>query len=300
MEEINLVDLFRYYVKKIYIIILMVILFGLVGYYYINNIKVPMFHGSTTIILVQKSSGSSYETQNELSINEKLVSTYSELIKSRRILNQVISNLKLKMETDELVNLISVSSASETSIIKVTVSNENNKLACDIANNIAEVFKKEVTKIYDLENITIIDKAIVEDEPYNINFIKQMLIFTVSGLVLSCGIIFLMFYFDSSVKNKKDVESRLGLPVLGEIPVAKRLINNVSNKKSIPVSIMVNEDDFNNIDKVNSKSNKNSKDNKDNESNVDIKKKSTKKRSTSKKGTKKKTNTSTDNVKEGE
>lgn len=280
MEEINLSDLFRYYLKKIHIIILMVLLVALIGYYYVKEIQVPMYHGTTTIILVQKSSGSASETQNELTVNEKLVSTYSELIKSRRILKQVIDGLKLKMEVDELASDITVTSASETSIIKVTVSNKNNKMASKIANKIADVFKDEVTKIYDLENVTIIDKAIVEDDAYNVNLVKQMLIFIAGGMVLSCGIVFVMFYFDGSVKSKKDVEEGLGLPVLGEIPVARRLTKN-HNKEVMPVSIMVNDEEFNNIDKVS----KSSKSTLEDDSKKKTKKTTTKKKSSSKKST---------------
>ena len=227
MEELNLMDLLKYYLKKSYIIILMTILVALMGYYYVEEIQVPMYHGTTTIILIQKNNGATtaYETQNELTISEKLVSTYSELIKSRRILSQVIQNLKLDLTESELAKNITVISASDTSIIKITVSDANKKKAVEIANQIAKVFKAAIIKIYDLENVTIIDEAIVEDIPYNVNLVKQMLIFTCLGLVLSCGIVFVMYYFDGTVKNKKEVEEKLKLPVLGEVPVAKKLLN---------------------------------------------------------------------------
>ena len=203
MEELNLMDLLKYYLKKSYIIILMTILVALMGYYYVEEIQVPMYHGTTTIILVQKNNGATtaYETQNELTISEKLVSTYSELIKSRRILSQVNQNLKLDLTESELAKNITVTSASDTSIIKITVSDANKKKAVEIANQIAKVFKAEIIKIYDLENVTIIDEAIVEDIPYNVNLVKQMLIFTCLGLVLSCGIVFIMYYFDGTVKR---------------------------------------------------------------------------------------------------
>lgn len=254
MEELNLMDLLKYYLKKSYIIILMTILVALIGYYYVEEIQVPMYHGTTTIILVQKNNGATtaYETQNELTINEKLVSTYSELIKSRRILSQVIQNLKLDLTESELAKNITVTSASDTSIIKITVSDANKKKAVEIANQIAKVFKAEIIKIYDLENVTIIDEAIVEDIPYNVNLVKQMLIFTCLGLVLSCGIVFVMYYFDGTVKNKKEVEEKLKLPVLGEVPVAKKLLNQKNKEEKeihIQNNLTVADEEFEKIDK---------------------------------------------------
>ena len=254
MEELNLIDLLKYYLKKSYIIILMTILVALMGYYYVEEIQVPMYHGTTTIILVQKNNGATtaYETQNELTISEKLVSTYSELIKSRRILSQVIQNLKLDLTESELTKNITVTSASDTSIIKITVSDANKNKAVEIANQIAKVFKAEIIKIYDLENVTIIDEAIVEDIPYNVNLVKQMLIFTCLGLVLSCGIVFVMYYFDGTVKNKKEVEEKLKLPVLGEVPVAKKLLNQKNKEEKeihIQNNLTVAAEEFAKIDK---------------------------------------------------
>lgn len=250
MEELNLMDLLKYYLKKSYIIILMTILVALMGYYYVEEIQVPMYHGT----LVQKNNGATtaYETQNELTISEKLVSTYSELIKSRRILSQVIQNLKLDLTESELAKNITVISASDTSIIKITVSDANKKKAVEIANQIAKVFKAAIIKIYDLENVTIIDEAIVEDIPYNVNLVKQMLIFTCLGLVLSCGIVFVMYYFDGTVKNKKEVEEKLKLPVLGEVPVAKKLLNQKNKEEKeihIQNNLTVADEEFEKIDK---------------------------------------------------
>lgn len=233
MEELNLTELLRYYLKKSPIIILTTILALLIGYLYIEEFQVPLYHGTTTIILVQKNEGevSSAITQNELTVNEKLVSTYSQIIKSRRVLDQVIDSLELDTTTSSLAEDITVTSVSETSIIKVSVSNEDNKEAVKIANKIAEVFKEEVSKIYNLENISVIDEATIEKTPYNINVPKQMIIYALVGIVLSCGVIFIMFYFDNTIKSKKEIESKLNLPVLGEIPVAKKLTLEESKRR---------------------------------------------------------------------
>ena len=49
MEELNLMDLLKYYLKKSYIIILMTILVALMGYYYVEEIQVPMYHGTLVL-----------------------------------------------------------------------------------------------------------------------------------------------------------------------------------------------------------------------------------------------------------
>ena len=225
MEEINIIELLDYYLKKLPIIIVVTLLMLIGGLIYTTNIKTPLYHGTTTIILVQKQDGSenSAVTQNELSVNQKLVTTYSEIIKSRRVLETVISSLKLDKTPKSLAKNITVTSVSDTSIIKVTVSDPSNKQASLIANEVATVFKQEISKIYNLENISVIDNAIIEKEPYNISILKETVIFGLIGLIATCGIIFIIYYFDNTIKNKKEIEEKLHLAVLGEIPVATKL-----------------------------------------------------------------------------
>ncbi|MEE3342821.1 MAG: Wzz/FepE/Etk N-terminal domain-containing protein [Bacilli bacterium] len=228
MEEINLKDLFNYYVKRIPIIIIVTTIALIIGLIYSTKIQVPMYHGTTTIILVQKQSDkdTSYAYQNELNINEKLVATYSQIIKSRRVLEQVINNLKLETTPKELAEDINVTAVTDTSIIKVSVSNKDNKEAVMIANGVADVFKKEISNIYNLENVSIVDNAVIEDKPYNVNILKELLIAGLAGIVLSCGVLFIIYYFDNTIKTKTDIEEMVGLAVLAEIPTAKKLVKN--------------------------------------------------------------------------
>ena len=63
-----------------------------------------------------------------------------------------------------------------------------------------------------------IDVAEPSDVPYNVGTIKNILLFAVIGLVLSCGVIFIIVYFDDTIKDEKDIESLLNIPVIASIP----------------------------------------------------------------------------------
>lgn len=219
MEEINLKDLFNYFISKLYIVIIIITLAVFLGFIYGEFIKVPKYQSYTTIVLTTTSeSNDNGITQNDISLNQKLVSTYREIIKSRRVLNQVIKNLDLDMKADALGELISVTNTDETELIKITVTCEDKKMAKEIANEIAKVFSEEIVDIYNIQNVSIIDSAITSNNPYNMNIIKDMVIAGALGLVLSLGIIFLIFYFDTTIKNVEEVQTKLGLPLLGAVP----------------------------------------------------------------------------------
>lgn len=222
MEEINLRDLFSFFWRKLPIVLFATSIIFALGIGYTTFLKTPLYSGNTTLILVKSNNGyeqgSSTQTQNDILLNQKLVSTYSEIIKSRRVLNQVVDELKLEYSSNELSNNITVSSISDTEIIKISVSDESNKKAAQIANTIANVFKEEIMEIYNLENVSIIDKAEVQDNPYNIQIMKEAIIYFAIGLVISSGVMFVIYYFDTSVKSSEEIESKLGIPVIGNVP----------------------------------------------------------------------------------
>ena len=91
MEDINLKELFRYFLSHFEIVIVILSIFLVFGNLYSLVLKKPMYKSSTTIVLTNGAgqSGSGI-TQSDIQLNKSLVNTYSEIIKSRKILSQVI------------------------------------------------------------------------------------------------------------------------------------------------------------------------------------------------------------------
>lgn len=222
MEEINLKELFDYFIDKLKYIIIATLVCCLIGGIYTKFLTIPMYKSSTTVILGSNQEGTGI-TQSDISINNNLVSTYAEIIKSRRVLEQVQKELNESYTYKELASEISVSSINNTQIIKITVEDNNALNAKIIANLVAKVFTVEVPELYNLDNVHILDVAIEEDEPYNINVAKSSIIGGVLGLVLSSGIFFVIYYFDRTAKSVEQVEEVLQMPILGSVEETKNL-----------------------------------------------------------------------------
>lgn len=222
MEEINLSEFINYYLSRMGWVLLTIVIVVIGGNLFNYYTRVPMYQSSTTIILAKEDKEEDKYTQTDAMLNQKLISTYREIIKSRTVLRQVIKNENLKYSVEELSNCISVSNVEDTEIIKITVSNKDKNHAVRIANAIAPIFKEEVMKIYNINNVSVLDKAIVAKEPYNINYLKENVIYVLIGFVLASGVIFTIFYFDTSVKSTEELEDKLGLTVLGVVPKASR------------------------------------------------------------------------------
>ena len=90
-------------------------------------------------------------------------------------------------------------------------------MAKNIANVTASYFTKEVLDLYKMNNVNILDEAILNKKPYNINIPKQLLIYILAGITIACGVVFIKYYFDRTIKSSEQVEQKLHLPILGSV-----------------------------------------------------------------------------------
>lgn len=218
MEEIDLRELFSFFKNKIFVFFVIFIGVCLLGCLYAFFIQKPMYNSYTKVIL----SGENTITQTELNLNKNLVDTYAEIVKSRRVLEQVIAELDLEETYEELSNKISVSSVNNTEIIKITVADRNPIEAKNVANVTANFFSKEVVKLYNMNNVNVLDEANEANEPYNINIPKQVIIYFFIGIIIALSILFIIFYFDRTIKSVEQVEQKIKLPILGGVEEYKK------------------------------------------------------------------------------
>lgn len=225
MEEINLKELFDYVKERILMIIIIVLAVLVVGCVYSVFVKTPMYKSATSIVLVSDDGQAGTQasiSQSDVQLNKSLVPTYKEIVTSRKILEKVISNLSIDVSYEQLVKMVTISNNTNTEIIKIEVKNSDKALAADIANEIRIVFGEEIKNIYQVQNVKTVDKATEASKPYNINMAKDFLIYLVIGVVVACGTIFVIYYFDTTIKSADEIEKKLGLPVVGIIPKVKR------------------------------------------------------------------------------
>lgn len=230
MEEIDISQLINYFKSKlIYVLFAASIAFCLSSIY-VNRFRVPEYTNFTTILLNQASDSAAL-SYNDVNLNKSLIKTYSAIIKSKKVLNQVIEKLDLDLKYEQLVNKVSVGEVTDTTIIRISVIDHDSQLAADIANCIAEVFSEEIPMIYKIENISVIDKAEASDVASSASTIKIIGIATVAGAFVSIAVIFMFFYFDTTLKNEEDIERATGLPVIGIVPVSREKIKYSQHRK---------------------------------------------------------------------
>lgn len=219
-------------------IVLILIIFIAIGCTYSFSYKTPMYKSTATFVLVQNLNNSESISQKDLTINQNLISTYSKIAKSNKILKQVIENLNLEISEEELAKEISIEAVKNTEVLRITVLNENSQIAADTANELYNVFSEEVSKLYNISNIHVVDLAEKAEEAYNINHIKDIMIFVSLGVVISSILVGIIYIMDTTIKSEKDVEAYTDLSVLSTIPLTDVKNSDELITKNEPKSII--------------------------------------------------------------
>ncbi|MBG9530955.1 capsular biosynthesis protein [Bacillus thuringiensis] len=230
-ETINLKELFHILKKRLAMIL--VIAFGaaivsaIISFFFMT----PIYQSSTQILVNQKKQEGAAIQLGEIQSNIQLTNTYKVIIKSPVILEQVNEKLNLNMTAQALAKKVNVTNEKDSQVISITVEDKGPKVARDIANVTADVFKGEVSKIMNVDNVTVLSKAeVMENQsPIKPAPMLNVAITFVVGLMASVALAFLLEYLDNTVKKEEDVESLLGLPVLG---IVARMDEETMNVKS--------------------------------------------------------------------
>lgn len=221
-ETIDLREYFGIIKKRFWIIALITVIAAVVSGIISFFMLKPVYEAKSTLIVnTEKNEETQMITGDQFNVTQKLAVTYGEIIKSRAVLEDVIKNLKLDNEYEELANNVTVSPVKDTQIISISVQDTNKQKARDIANEIPKVFKKEAKRITKANDIQVIDKAILPQNPIKPNKMMNMAIAAVLGAMIGLFVVFLIEYLDNKLKTPQDIEKHLGLSVLGVVPNEK-------------------------------------------------------------------------------
>ncbi|MBR2744149.1 MAG: polysaccharide biosynthesis tyrosine autokinase [Clostridia bacterium] len=187
-----------------------------------KNYTKPMYQSYSSIILsatdgaIDNSDQSI--TSSDIAMNEKLVNSYAEVIKSKETLNKVIDNLNLNISETNLNQNISVITDTKTTVIKINVKSENPEEAVAISENLIDVFFTRIKELYNVKTASILDHPVANKAPVNINPTKFLIYGACIGLVVSITLIVMMDALNEKVRSESDLEKKAKLSVLANIP----------------------------------------------------------------------------------
>ncbi|MHC5251463.1 YveK family protein [Listeria kieliensis] len=222
-EQINFKKTILVFKKNIGWILAIIGITMLSMFTYLNFIAIPIYQKDTQILVNQSdraSKNSSVDSQM-VQADLQLVDTYSTIITSPRILNKVQQNIKGQYDIQELAEMIQVKNTANSQVIDISVQNPDPKVAAEITNETARIFKKETPDIMKINNVTTLSEAQFTgvEAPIKPQKALMMILAFFIGVLLAFCFIFIRLLLDRSFTSKEEAEDYLGLHVLGEVSV---------------------------------------------------------------------------------
>jgi capsular polysaccharide biosynthesis protein len=219
MNELRLGQVWQVIRRRIWWLVLIPVICaiasGLISYFAVK----PQYQAYTSLLVNQHVGTTDSIAYDAILANTKLVTTYSDIVKSWTIEDEVIHNLGISYSVKQLDKMIQVTSPSESQVIQIDVTSPNEGLSVNIANALASSFRTKAQSIMQVDNVQVIDPAISVPNPSPVSPNKKLniIIAFVLGFMASIVLVLVLEFMDTKIRSRDDVNRYLNLPVLAVI-----------------------------------------------------------------------------------
>ena len=218
-ETIDLLEVLNAVRQHLLAVILATVILAAAGFGVSKFLITPQYEASALMIVNTRQDITSNVTSDQINSATKLVSTYSIIIKSDTVLQQVIDDLGLSLSYSDLKSRVTVSAVDDTQVMKITVRSNNPEWARQVCDGITAVSPDVILEAVEAGSVKVISQASYSDVPVSPNLKKNTMLGAMVGLVLCLGVIFLQVILDNKINTEEDVAKYLDMTVVGVIPV---------------------------------------------------------------------------------
>ena len=217
-EVIDLTEILSAVRQHLLELIFVTLVAALVGFTASKFLMNPKYDSSALMIVNTRQDVNANVTSDQINSATKLVSTYSIIIKSDTVLQQVIDNLGLNLTYAKLNKRVTVAAVDDTQVMKITVQSDSPEWARQVCEQIITVAPDVIKEAVEAGSVKVISNASLATEPVSPNIEKNTMLAAAVGFVLVIGIIVLQVLLDNKINTEEDVTKYLDMTVLGVIP----------------------------------------------------------------------------------
>lgn len=185
----------------------------------VTLLRPHLYEAEVTLMV---SNGQTYSLErlgnDEISRNQRLVSTYAEIARSKSIMLNVIRNLDLEMSPEEISKLLRMSPVEETELIKITYRDKNPQKAAMLANEISEEFIQKISDVMTFENLKIVERATIPEKSISDMKIVVGIVSIILGTLLGVFLAIVSEFLYGKLRKPEDIERIMGCQILANLP----------------------------------------------------------------------------------
>lgn len=216
--EIDLMEIFGLMLHRLWLIILCAVAVGAAAFAVSKYVLTEEYESTTRIYVLNRQNDDTL-TYSDVQLGTQLTKDFTQIIKSRYVLEQVIEVCGLEDTSGTLASRVSVDTQSDTRIVSITVTDTDPAMAQYIANELREAAAQRIVSVMDIQAVNVVDEANMPAAPSAPNVLKWTVIGFLLGAFLCMAVVLIQFLMDDTIKTSDDIEKYLGLSTLGMIPI---------------------------------------------------------------------------------
>lgn len=217
--EIDLVELFHTLVKKAWVILICLLVGAVIAGGYTKLFVTPQYQASSTIYVL---GNANQNASISLTLSKQLTVDFTILSKSRPVMKKVIEKLGLSYSAEQLASMVTVENPSNSSILKVTVTNPDAQLAADISNAMSDAIAERISEVMLTDKPSTVEEAVKPSYPVSPNVKRNILLGGILGAGLAAGVFVVLFLMDDTIKTEEDVKKYLHMNTIATISKEKK------------------------------------------------------------------------------
>ena len=227
--EIDLLELAAAVLEHWKSLILVTVLCAALCFGYSKYMITPMYESSAELYVLTKST--SITSLADLQMGTSLTNDYVEVVLGRPVLDQVIENLSLDVTAKQLEGQVTLENPTNSRILRISVRDASPKMAKTIADEIAAVASDFIKEKMDQDAPTLIQSGYTDGAPVSPNIKKNTLLGGMLGACIVIAISVISYLLNDTIMTPEDMERKVGLNVLGSIPLEDSELNKVKSSK---------------------------------------------------------------------
>ena len=216
--EIDLMEIFGLMLHRLWLIILCAVVVGAAAFGVSRYVLTEKYESTTRIYVLNRQNDDTL-TYSDVQLGTQLTKDFTQIIKSRYVLEQVIEICGIQDTSASLSSRVSVDTQSDTRIVSITVTDTDPAMAQYIANELREAAAQRIVSVMDIQAVNVVDEANLPTSPSAPNVLRWTAIGFLLGAFLCMAVVLIQFLLDDTIKTSDDIEKYLGLSTLGMIPI---------------------------------------------------------------------------------
>lgn len=213
--------------KKFWLIGLAALIAAMAGFVFGQFFVQPQYDANVTFYVNNSAEiNDSALTSSDITASQQLIKTYGAIIKSRSVLEEVISQTQCSYTCEQLQKMIQVEAVDGSQIMRVTVTTGDPQQSAQVANSIAQVLPLHITEIMKTTSIQVVDEAVVDLE----NRAPNVILLSAIGFVLGGGLAVLVLVIGAVLDDR--IYSETYLEKLSDSPLLVKISSSTADTQS--------------------------------------------------------------------